>query len=320
MASLSQATENKLLVLGIGFTSVAVLALVRLMLIQHRDSVTIKGQHPKTQYITQETEDALKPSTLEKLIDSHNYGIRDTASTIVLDRALHEPAVLDGVLWEMTRSDHDRREKGIRALQLLSEQAHAIVELDKPKVYRAIVKSLEYCVTDVVHEPYDKDFDSFNFRDAAEQRALYIAYRLSAEFSPGGLIKAGFVNKWLAKEPWGDTEKERQANFADLYRKTGMIAAILSRIIHHSEGRKQLIKAKLVTKNVDLLDDTIDVRMADGEDTAGEVEQGDLTLPPGGNPRISELSPEERRLRRRHRQAMVLNDSDQPVVGSDILQ
>lgn len=122
MASLSQATETKLLAFGIGLTTVAVVGLMRLILIQHRDSVTVKGQIPKTQYITQETEDALKPSTMEKLIESHNYGIRYTASMIVLDRALHDKSVLDSVLWEITRPDHIRRERGIRALQLLTEQ------------------------------------------------------------------------------------------------------------------------------------------------------------------------------------------------------
>lgn len=192
-------------------------------------------------------------------------------------------------------------------------------ELDNPKVYRAIVESLEYCVTDTDHEPYDRDFDNFSFRDAAEQRALYVAYRLSAEFGSGGLIKAGFVERWLAKEPWGNTDKERQSNFTDLYKKTSLVSAIMSRIIHHYEGRKRLIKAKLVTENLDLLNDTIGVRMANGDDTAGETEPGDNALSAVGNPRLNELSPEERRLRRRHRQAMVLNDSDQPVIGSDIL-
>lgn len=123
MAAMSSATENKILVLGFGLTTTcAVLVLMRHMLRAYRDSVEVKKPSPKTQYITQRTEDSLKSSTLEKLIESHNYGIQETAARIVCDRALHDGATLDALLWELTRPDRDGREQAIRALYLLTEQ------------------------------------------------------------------------------------------------------------------------------------------------------------------------------------------------------
>jgi hypothetical protein len=123
MAALSSGLENRLLVFGFGLTTTcAVLVLIRHMLIAYRDSAEVKKSSPKTQYITQGTEDSLKSSTLEKLIGSHNYGIQETAARIVTDRALHDGATLDALLWELARPDHYRREQAIRALYMLTEQ------------------------------------------------------------------------------------------------------------------------------------------------------------------------------------------------------
>lgn len=120
MSMLSPATGSRILIVGLGIASIAVLGFMRYMLILYRDSVELEKPNPKTRYINQDTEDALKPGTLEKLVQSHNYGIRETASRIVSERALHDNATLDALLWEVTRPDHDRREQAIRALYMLS--------------------------------------------------------------------------------------------------------------------------------------------------------------------------------------------------------
>jgi hypothetical protein len=130
-----------------------------------------------------------------------------------------------------------------------------------------------------------------------------------------GFIKAGFVGKWLAKEPWGETEKDIQEAFADLFEKTTMMSVILLRIGQSRLGRRELLKAKLVTKNHALFNDTIDVKMMHGEGTAGE---GNIL--PEGDLRLRDLSAEERLIRIRHRNAMVLNDGVQPVDRSDIIE
>jgi hypothetical protein len=122
MTSLSSAHGNQILLLGVGLTTCAVLVLMRQMLIVYRHTLEVQKPNSGTQYITQSTEDSLKTSTLEKLIRSHNYGIQETATRIVCDRALHDGATLKAVLRELTRPDRDRREQAIRALFMLREQ------------------------------------------------------------------------------------------------------------------------------------------------------------------------------------------------------
>jgi hypothetical protein len=208
-----------------------------------------------------------------------------------------------------------------------------MTELETPQVFTALVKSLSYCVTDTIHEPYDPDFDdSFEFRDAAERLCLVVLDRLSAEFDDGPyfLIKAGFVHQWLAKEPWGDTDEERQKNIAHCCKKRNKLSDklpdLIRRVIHRSAGLQQMIEAGLATSGAfsremndmpDFLNDVIDIRMTDGEGTAGELGvEGGLE----GGPRPREHSAEERHLRRRHREAMVLNDGFAPIAVSDIIE
>ncbi len=306
---------------------------MRRMLTAYRDSVEVKKPSPKTQYITQGTEDALKSSTLEKLIESHNYGIQETAARIVADRALHDGTTLDALLWELTRSDRDRREQAIRALYMLTEQrtcpesfllglltlwsVASMTELNTPKVFRAIVNCLARCVKDVPHNTYDREFDNFDFRDPVERFCLLVLFRLTMEFGSEPaeeIIKAGIVPRWLAEEPWGSTEKEIQENFKHCYQNMRLSELILLRITHHSRGLADLVKARLIHPS----DTTFfpPPKMICDDNTVG---LSDLGFTEGG-PRIREQSAEERHLRRRHREAMVLNDGVQPVGVSDIIE
>jgi hypothetical protein len=333
MAVLSSGPERRLLILGFGLTTTcAVLLLMRHMLIAYRDSVEVKKPSPKTQYITQGTEDSLKSSTLEKLIESHNYGIQETAARIVVDRALHDGATLDALLWELTRPARDRREQAIRALYMLTEQrmytrsfmiryltlysVAGMMELNTPKAFGAIVTCLARCVGDVPHSNYDKEFDNFDFRDPVERFCLLVLFRLTMEFGSEEIIKAGVVPRWLAKEPWGSTEKEIQENFKHCYHNMRLSELIL-RIAHHSRGLADLVKAKLM----DTSDTTFfpPPKIIIDDNIAGEHGLSDLGLTEGV-PRIREQSAEETRLRRRHREAMVLNDGVQPVGVSDIIE
>lgn len=103
-----------------GACAVVGTSLLRNMLVYYRDSSYMKTTVPRTQYITQQTEDSLSSSTLKKLINSTTYSIREIAARIVCDRALHDENTLESLLWYITRPDHDQREKGLRALFMLA--------------------------------------------------------------------------------------------------------------------------------------------------------------------------------------------------------
>ena len=81
----------------------------------------------KPQYITQAVEDSLKVSTLDKLLDSPNFSIQETTAIIVCERALHDGATIDVLLWYITRPDHELREKGIRALTMMMNSCDYIL-------------------------------------------------------------------------------------------------------------------------------------------------------------------------------------------------
>lgn len=191
-----------------------------------------------------------------------------------------------------------------------------MMELNSPRVFRAIVICLAHCVHDGPHESYDREFDNFDFRDPVERFCLLVLFRLTIDFGPEEIIKAGIVHEWLAKEPWGTTEKERQENFKHCY-SNKRLPELIPRIVHDSRGLGELVRAKLIDSS-----DTTFFPPSRGniEDSiAGNNGLPDLTLTEGG-PRLREQSAGERRLRRRHREAMVLNDGVQPVGVSDIIE
>jgi hypothetical protein len=102
-------------------SSVAVAVAMYFILEQWREAAEVKPPEPKTQYITQDTEDALTLNTLSTLLGHYNPAIRDTAARIVIDRALNDGSTLELLLWGITRPDYDERIKHLRALNLIMD-------------------------------------------------------------------------------------------------------------------------------------------------------------------------------------------------------
>lgn len=119
MAGLSPAAQDRLFFLGIGVTTCAVIGLMRRMLIHYQQSAIIPLSESKPQYITQDVEDSLKLSTLDKLLDSPNYSIQETTAIIICERAIHDGSTIDDLLYYITRPEHAIRERGIRALTMM---------------------------------------------------------------------------------------------------------------------------------------------------------------------------------------------------------
>ena len=94
---------------------------MRVLLKKWRDDAEIKPPQPKTQYITQETEDALKLGTLDTLLGHYNQSIRETSAKIVCDRAVNDRDTVDLLLWGITRKDYDERMKNLRALAIITD-------------------------------------------------------------------------------------------------------------------------------------------------------------------------------------------------------
>lgn len=180
------------------------------------------------------------------------------------------------------------------------------------KTYSALVRSLEIGLNDVecpkLNDPF---WDEYFFRDMAERTALYLLTQLIQKNGADTLVKARFVERWLVKQNWGDTETEIQNNFETYKnnRRRNPIHNIIDSVVTTPGGPAALQRAGLIP----------------GEETApyrGEV--WGITFSTAGRgsgnggPRDSELSAEE--LRRLRREAFVFNDGTRPVSGQDIVQ
>ncbi|KAL2142331.1 hypothetical protein VTI28DRAFT_1340 [Corynascus sepedonium] len=300
---------------------------VRVLLKKWRDEAEIKPVQPKTQYITQETEDALKLGTIDTLLSHYNQSIRETAAKIVCDRAVNDRDTVDQLLWGITRKDYDERMRNLRALAIITDP-QSLERLHRWKAYAALVRCLELSLDPDQEVLDDEDWDEYALRDMAEKLCLMFISQLLSCYDAEKLIKAKFVEKWLAKQNWGATEEERQRNFAQYMRCRGnRITDIVASIRGTHSGREALEKTGLLPRSPP--------SESDPEDNIPLIERFSVLLP--SNINISNLredeqarllirslqgaqTAEEQRVRHRHREAMVLNDGTRPLNSDDIIQ
>jgi hypothetical protein len=189
--------------------------------------------------------------------------------------------------------------------------------LNEPKTFAALIKSLEFSLTDYTHNAFSTEWDNWHLRDVVEQGNLLLLSQLTSKFGPEGLIKHNFVSRWLVKEPWGDTESERFNNFLCALEPRFRLSEMLDPLFSNREGRRQLIRGKLVPGKLEIRYEPLrDTRMAGGESTAGEDFEGMFVE---GTRRAGQ-SFEDDHIRRRNREAMVLNDGTRPFGRGDIIQ
>lgn len=295
--------DDRVILFGFGVGALGLVSVMRMVLSVWRDDSEIKIPQPKTQYITQDTEDSLKLGTLDTLLGHYNYAIRETAAKIVSDRAVNDGSTIDTLLWGVTREDYNERMRSLRTLALITDH-QSLPLLHTDKAYSAFVRSLELCLKDVQQEKLnDKYFDEYYLRDMAEKLCLMFVIQLINKYGPDKLIRAKFIEKWLAKQNWGETLEERQRNFVQYMQyRQNRITEIFHRLQESRRGQAALIRSKLIPKDsADILDEQ-------------EV------IPVERLPRVIEQSAEEQQLRHRHREAMVFNDGSRPLGRADIIE
>ncbi|KAK7421958.1 hypothetical protein QQX98_001953 [Neonectria punicea] len=312
--------DERVVLLSLGLATFGIVSTVFTALTIIRDDNEIPPTQPKTQYITQDTEDSLQPETLEKLLDHPNYSIREISIKILCDRAVNDPETTQGLLYGITRPNYDERMPCLRALALLTGQTiglDGLAKLNNPKAYSALVRSLELSLTDVERPKLtDSHWDEYYLRDMAERFCLMFILELINKYGASMLVKAKFVEKWLAKQDWGDSPEERRRNFKSYMQLKGnRIVDIVDKIRLSRRGLKAMEKAGLIDK------ENSRRRIRELPDLIMEIEET-----PGGPlaeqqvPRTREHSAEEQRLRRQHREAMVLNDGTRPLGREDIIE
>ena len=201
------------------------------------------------------------------------------------------------------------------------------------KAYTALVRSLELCF-DPRQEVLaaDKHWDEYPLRDMAEKLPLMFICQLITRFGPEMLIKAKFVERWLARQNWGETDKDRWINFSDYAQhKRNRISEIIIVIMGIRAGREALAKAGLiaqdsVTARDDDQDDQDDQDENDGRSTHERRfsllnvlnEVNAVNEEPEARIVQVAMGFDENRLRR-NREAMVFSDGSHPLNHSDII-
>lgn len=173
------------------------------------------------------------------------------------------------------------------------------------------------------------------------------------------LVRTHFVKNWLAKQDWGKGVEQRQKNFANHWEKHRLhdnrLSLIIGKIASYEEGVRQLVAENLLgspsdigiegytngytrftprntyifqdpTTNTTVIMNTSGIDLPDpleglitraleaGREEVREI--GEI----GAATRPNEQSAEERRLRRRNREVMVLNDGDVPLNAANIIE
>ena len=193
-----------------------------------------------------------------------------------------------------------------------------LAKMNNEKAYRALVRSLELSLED--SEPPDLSnahWDEYYLRDMAERFCLMFSLELINKYGATMLVKAQFVERWLAKQDWGEGPQERRRRFKDyMDLKSNRVVEIVNRIKHLKRGLRALEKAGLMDK------DSSRRRIRELPDLLMEIEEEIVAEQPAEQQsrRTREHSAEERRLRRQHREAMVLNDGTRPLGRGDIIE
>lgn len=175
-----------------------------------------------------------------------------------------------------------------------------------------MVRSLEIGLDDVELFKLDDPFwDEYYLRDMAERTNILLIYELIRKNGAEILVRARFVERWLARQNWGDTEREVHTNF-EAYksnRRRNPIRNIIDCVVSAAGGTAALKRTGLVP-----MEETPPYR---GE-LWGITFSSAGSRSGNGGPRDSELSADE--LRRLRREAFVFNDGSRPVSGTDIVQ
>jgi len=147
-------------------------------------------------------------------------------------------------------------------------------------------------------------------------------FQLIIKNDPTMLIRAKFVEKWLAKQKWGDKDEERQANFSNyLNSHQNRMTEICRRLQETRLGWETLEKNKLLSPGQPTpASDQGSRYVVFSATLTNDDREADVQSVEGLQPRVLEQSAEEQRLRRQHRHAMVLNDGTRPLNRNDIIE
>jgi hypothetical protein len=235
------------------------------------------------------------------------------------------------------------------------------VHFHSTDAYVSLVQALHHSLGDrPIPTLNDEYWDEYALRDRAERFALEIVEALILKHGVKRLLEAGFVPRYLAHQPWGESKPERHRNFRGYAAsRTSTLGRVIVRLKETTLGYRALQLADLMPSFIpkqpkgparrrrpeggpdgadaggsadeddeddedyveeegasdDDDDDDDDDSDSDSDDSDDNSEDAENVVP-----RERWQTDAEQRLRRQHREAMVLNDGSRPVRRRDIFE
>ncbi|KAI9813068.1 MAG: hypothetical protein M1827_004288 [Pycnora praestabilis] len=302
---------------GLGALSILAYTAAYRQLHEIRLLTEVNPEPTKPNVVGQETEDALKLDTLKKLTEGSNSDLRSAAIKILCERSVSEPT-FDLLLKDISSTNQTRQKKGLTALKLLRSNP-AVAKTKTVATLIALVDCLCNCLDRKRYRP----LNSATASTPTERKAMELLKGFLSDHVPEAL-SAGVVKRWLAKYPFvevGASEEQRRAvfqQFKTLDSDDFLMSFIVMSVMHHAEGRKQLRMVGLLGSSIGEDGEGGDTWMVGGEETAG-LAPGSRVMSDLGR-RVTEESAEERALRRRRRDAMVLSEEGRPLTRENIIE
>lgn len=95
----------------------------------------------------------------------------------------------------------------------------------------------------------DRYWDEYALRDMTERLCIMFILQLLMAYGPDTVLRAQFVEKWLARQNWGESVAERQQNFADYMEyKQNRLTDVVRRIRETRLGRRTLERVGLAKR------------------------------------------------------------------------
>ncbi|KAI9795824.1 MAG: hypothetical protein M1835_005147 [Candelina submexicana] len=269
--------------------------------IRHLNQVTHEQKRP--QVVCQETEDALKLDTLQKLADGSNWDLRAAAHKIIIQRSTHG-AAYDLLLANINSKDNAIQYQALVALRFLTRNP-AGHNLDTPETLTALTD----CLCNIAASRFPKGRSTTlssptQARPQHERIALMILLRVT-RFNVTPAIDAGIISRWLANYPIAAINEDL------------LLSEVASTLTRNHIGIKELSSVGLTVDQTESNDSDIETWIV-GDEAAPR--QSSSRGSGGLGRRMREESIEEQALRRRRREAMVIHEGGRPLSNEDIIQ
>jgi hypothetical protein len=304
------------LVAGLTVFGAVAYYLAREQLLAVKNDAKITKAAPPAKVINQSTEDAVKLEALEVLLESPNYELQGAAVKIITNRAT-KPHIYQALLHKIRYGDIPQQEQALASLRYL-------VSYTNPK-YLNPERTLSTVITFLSNNQpkfptgVDADLPLWKLRSEPVKDALHILddvlSSLSSQTFPTAL-KAGLVSKWLSKYPFGGPSATEAAARDELRSLNWdsedlLLFNIIKRLFDMPAGRRELRKYGLLGSSIEESSDENMIWFDEDAQMSGYNRMPGLR-------REHDESPEEQRLRRRRREAMVLSDGDEVVTNENI--